>query len=327
MTTKDDKAVPEAGAEEELLPKGAASEADDADDEPSIEDLAIEAGWTPKGKWKGDPGKWVSASEHLRRTAKSAKNLAKKLTDREQALENKEAEFDDRIKRLEAVSTTARKRELAALKTHYQTQLDAAIESKDPDAVKQALKDRDEAFEELETTDKPEMSDAQFVDGFKPMHATAQKPFWTENPWLLSDDDEAEEAFAEVEEIIQSVIDGATEGKRPPTYEEMERAVAAAERHVKRSYKHRSEPEEEAAPAIQDTEEVEEEPAPKAKPTASKRIPVLAGGSRGRGGADDLVARMPPEARKAAAADVKAGLFTDDHEYAVEYWRGLGENV
>lgn len=322
MTTKADQTAPDAGADEELLPTGAV---DEGDDEPSIEDLALEAGWTPKEKWKGDPGKWVSAAEHLRRTAKSQKTLAKKLSEREEQLAAKEKDFDDRIKRLEATSTVAQKREIAQLKAHYQKQLDEAIESKDPAAIRKALNDRDEAIEELEDDEKPEISDDKFVENFRPMYMPVQKPFWTENSWLLGDDEEAEEAFAEIEEIVQDVVDGATEKKRKPTYEEMERAFAAAERHLKRAYKHRLGSEEIETPALVDDDEREEELEPKPKPPASKRIPVLAPGSRTARAT--LASRLPAEAIKAADEDIKRGLFADREEYAKVYFSELGEKV
>jgi len=321
MTTKADVADPETGADEEVV----IDSHDDGDDDPSIEDLALEAGWTPKDKWKGDPGKHVGATEYMRRMAKSQKTLSKKLTEREEQLAAKEKDFDDRLKRLEKTSTVAQKREIAQLKAHYEGLLEDAIESQDPAAIKKALKDRDAALEELEDEEKPELSDDKFVEEFRPMYMPVQKPFWTENAWLLGDDDEAEEAFATIEEIVQDVVDSATEKKRKPTYEEMERAFAAAERHIKRAYKHRSEPEQEDVAAIVDTEEREEEPAPKPKPVATKRIPVLAGGSRT--GRASIASKLPPEAIKAADDDIKRGLFADREEWAKVYYEEQGIKV
>jgi hypothetical protein len=337
MTTKADQTDPEAGAEDEVLLNGH----DDGDDEPSIEDLALEAGWTPKEKWKGDPGKHVGATEYMRRMAKSQKTLSKKLSEREEQLEAKEREFDDRLKRLEKTSTVAQKREIQKLRDEYEAKLEEAIESKDPAAIKKALKDRDEALEELEDDEKPEYSDDEFVESFKPIHSSVQKPFWSENAWLLGDDDEAEEAFAEVEEVIQAVVDGAVKGEtviikrkgkdveipRPPTYEEMERAVAAAERFLSRKYKNRTaaaEPEEEDVAAIVDAEH-EEEPAPKRQPVATKRIPVL--GSGGRSSRPLLSSKLPPEAVKAADDDIKRGLFADREEWAKVYYEEQGIKV
>lgn len=321
MTTKADVADPETGAEDEVV----IDSHDDGDDDPSIEDLALEAGWTPKEKWKGDPGKHVGATEYMRRMAKSQKTLSKKLTEREEQLEAKEREFDDRLKRLEKTSTVAQKREIAQLKAHYEQLLEDAIESKDPAAIKQALKDRDEALEELEDDEKPELSDDKFVENFRPIYMPVQKPFWTENAWLLGDDDEAEEAFAVIEEIVQEFVDSKTDKKRKPTYEEMEAAFGAAERYVKRVYKHRQPGEEEIdTPALAD-DEAEPEPEPKPKPTASKRIPVLSGGSRT--GRTSIASKLPPEAIKAADEDIKRGLFADREEWAKVYYEEQGIKV
>lgn len=321
MTTKADQTDPEAGADDELLTSGA----DEADDDVSIEDLALEAGWTPKEKWKGDPGKHVGAKEYMRRMAKSQKTLSKKLSEREEQLAAKEREFDDRLKRLEKTSTVAQKRELQKLRDEYEAKLEEAIESKDPAAIKRALKDRDEALEELEDDESPEVSDEKFVETFKPMYMPVQKPFWTENSWLLGDDEEAEEAFATIEEIVQDYVDSKTDKKRKPSYDEMEAAFAAAERYLKKVYKHRQAGEEEIdTPALVDDEH-EPEPEPKPKPTASKRIPVLASG--GRTSRPLLSSKLPPEAVKAADDDINRGLFADREEWAKVYFEEQGIKV
>ena len=297
-----------------------APEVSDSDEDVGLEDLALEAGWTPKDQWKGDPGKWVSAAEHLRRTAKSAKNLAKKLTAAEQKIEAKEAEFDKRIARLEMTNSAVRKREIDQVKSYYEQQIEEAIHSQDPAQIKRALAERDQAVTELEQGEKPTLSDDEYVKAFEPTQATVQKPFWRDNAWILEDGPEADEAFADVEEMITDQIFAVTEGKRQPTPREMREALEEAEKYLSRAYrdKYRTQTEE--------AEDEEEEPAPKPAPrlTPRPRVPVIGSASRG-GNTRNLSGRLPPEAIKAADEYIKQGLFSDRDEYARIYLSELGE--
>jgi hypothetical protein len=320
---------------------------DGDDDEPSLEDLAIEAGWKPKSQWKGDADEHVSAAEYMRRLAKSQKGLKKKIRDAEDELAAKDAEFDKRIKRLEGMNAEGRRREVSRIKAYYDGLLDEAIESGNKKAIREATAKRDEVIDDLqdqlEAGEDLPMSDDEFVETMVQNlpHPTVQKPFFAANDWLLdSEDEEACEAFAEIEEIVSTRVIEATQGKRKPTHAEFEAAFEAAERHLKRAYGHRlGDPDEEEDDEMDDEERAQarkrngkgqfkprrESEDRGADRGGRRRTPVLGAANRGRG--RDLVSRLPPEALKAADDDIKAGLFADRAEYAKVYFQELGEKV
>lgn len=308
----------------------------------TIEELALEQGWKPKDKWKGNPAEHISAAEFMRRLGSSQRALKK-------TVRQQDAEFADRIARLERANTAARQKELSDIKAYYDGLLEQAIESGDKTKIRAARDERDEALDELEAaakagTVKPP-TDEEFVERFEPAHPTVMKPFVVANAWLLDEDDEeACEAFAEVEETIQQEIDDIARAKRhdfrkgpyAPTRAEMERAVSAAERLLQRAYRHRLASQEE-------DEDMDEEdrgdgrrrngqfskPAPREKAAERGgqrgRVPVLSSGNRRPG--KSLASRLPPEAKAAAAKFVKQGLYSDDEEYARVYFREQGEKV
>lgn len=305
MKTEAEELPPEEVEDSEAAPE---IQAEASEDEPSIEDIALEAGWTPAEKWKGDPQKHVGPAEFMRRMAKSQKSLTGKLTEREQALADRESEFQLRLERLEKTAKAATKRQVEQVEAHYQQKLEEAIEAGDKAAVKRTLDERDEAIEKLEDEGPPVVTDQQFIENFKPMHASVQKTFWQEHAWVLEDDDD-NEAFGAVEEIIQDEVDKQTGGKRMPNAAEMANALEAAEKYLKRAHKGRYETDE-------DEDMEEDEPAPVKRKT--KRVPVLAGG--GRSGQRGLAGKLPPEAIKAADEGVKDKLWADREEYAKIYF-------
>ena len=309
--------------------------------EPSVEDLARDAGWKPKDKWKGNPAEHVSAAEYLRRLARSQKSLTKKVKERESELKDRDAEFDQRVKRLERANGESRRREIAATVDYFNELLEDAIETGDKKKIRDAVGDRDKALDSLEEGEPELLTDDQVVDRIAADSArtfpTIQKPFWRGHDWLLDEDDkEGCEAFGDFEEVVDEYLRSHVKSKAGPTFEEFERAFAAGERFLKRAYPHRlKQRRDEDEDEDDDMEEREERrDRGKKKPRAereegderkTRRVPVLASGNRSRGKSHSQ--RLPPEAVKAADADIKAGLFADREEYARVYFKELGEKI
>lgn len=319
MTTKADQTAPDAGADEELLPTTADTAAEDSDSEPSLEDLALEAGWTPKDKWRGDPGKHVGAAEFLRRTAKSQKSLASKLAQAEQQIEDSQKEADKRFRRLEKSMNDRQKAELDKLREDYERRIDDAIESGDVKSARELMKERDEELEDLEEpeTKDEDISDEEWLETqwSGPAYPALQKDFWGEHAWVLLEDDD-NSVFGDLEELITASVMSYTQGKRPVTLKEYEEVLETCDRWLRKKHKARYEAK---------TEDDDDEPKPKReapKPANGKRVPVLADGHRSQRNTPS--AKLSAEEIAEADRCIKAGLYADRDEWARVY---NGENA
>jgi len=319
MTTKTEAADPEAGADEKVIAAAPVDNDQDEGDEPSLEDLALEAGWTPKDKWRGDPGKHVGAAEFLRRTAKSQKSLASKLAQAEQAIEDTQKETDKRFKRLERSMNDRQKAELDTLRDQYEAKLQDAIDSGDPKAIREAMKERDEALDDLEEPEKTEedLSDDEWLDTkwSGPAFPALQKDFWGDHAWVLLEDDD-NSVFGDVEEMITGAVMALTDGKRAVTLREYDEILETADKWLRKKHKARYE----AKTADDGEDEPEEKPAKAAaKPPANgKRVPVLADGHRTR--STSAASRLSPEEAAEADRCIKAGLYASRDEWAQVYY-------
>lgn len=322
MTTKADQPAPDAGADEELLPSTADVAHEDEQEEPSLEDLALEAGWTPKDKWRGDPGKHVGAAEFLRRTAKSQKSLASKLAQAEQQIEDSQKETDKRFRRLERSMEDRKKAELNELRADYERRLDEAIEAGDTRAARAIMEEREEALEELEEPGKADddVSDEEWLETqwSGPAYPALQKDFWGDHSWVLLEDDD-NSVFGDLEELITTSIMSYTQGKRPPTVKEYEEVLETCDRWLRKKHKDRYS-------GKADMDDEDDIPPPKAKevvkPANGKRVPVLADGHRASRNTPS--AKLSQEEILEADRCIKAGLYSDRDEWARVYF---GENA
>lgn len=267
----------------------------DEDDEPSeaeqaaqaaVDKLAAKVGWKPQKDWKG--AGWMPADKFLETRAKSASNAKRETRD---AL--------DRLDRLEASEVKSRERAFA--------QLDAQAKRLKAEAIK---KGGDDAVDLVEDIDKAVAEEKAKIAG-APNAETELTPldeaFFSDHGWLVEDEDdeEAEKAF----NFVAKLVAGMAKKNVDPVS-----AYEAAENALRKAYPHRYEDEE------------DERPRRGQKP--GRRAPELSGGrsrasDAGGGRSDDLVAKLPPEALRAADEYVKRGTYGSRREYAEVYFSEL----
>lgn len=173
LPVTDAAAAPVEGAE---APEAAAPDLD-------AEDRAMAMGWTPKGQFKGDPAKWVDAETFVKRGEEFLPFLKANNRRLEDALKRSETKLGKLEKTLETFAdhhskTEARMFERAV--KEVQSRLDAAAESGDVQAVRDATDElvalnNDAATPAPKVTPEPEGEPEQLTD-------------WkAENPWFGRD--------------------------------------------------------------------------------------------------------------------------------------------
>lgn len=179
--------------EDDDLPAGA--ETDDAaeaaeDDGGDSGEVAIEAearkqGWVPRDEFRGDPTDWTSADEYVRMgdpkyLRKALKDTRKSVSNLEQKLAEKDAEFSERIERFERMSKAQR----AKLYNDIESARRQAVADGDTDRYDALNRQEAALYEQEEAASKPAP---------KKQAAKADEPHpdvdrWVQaNPWFMKD--------------------------------------------------------------------------------------------------------------------------------------------
>lgn len=256
-----------------------------------IEAIALKAGWKPKDKWKGEG--WVPAEKFLENAAKRASNAKREAR-----------ELQDRMDRLESAHQESLKRTIDALDAKAKQLRAQAIReaAKDPAKAEKMLEEIDEVLAE----EKAKITQSQQAGELK--LTPLDKKFFNENSWLIDDhDDPADDAEAdEAFEMLQIELTRLAKSGMSAV-----RAYKEAQALLREAYPHRY-------------HDDEDEPRRGKRP--GRRAPDLSGGRRqlnddGGGGARSLVAKLPPEAKRAAKEYVERGIYGSEEEYAEVYFQ------
>jgi hypothetical protein len=282
--------------------------ADDQDEEGAtelteVEKIAAELGWKPEAQWKGDKTNWTDAAQFLRQTAAKADAAKKELKD---VRKDVDAQVSKRVEALEKTIRATRDRELKQVTTQYNEAIRNAIADKDLALEADLRRELAQVTGEYEDLNKVELTpeelkraEDEFVENFPVSYPKLQKPFWEKHAWLLDDEAEIED-FAMVEaEITRQMQNGKS----------LAEALDAAETIISKAFPDRY-------------DDDEPEPKPRAR-REEPRVPVLASGKRGA--TRTLASRLPPEARKQAEKEIKAGLFGSYEEFAEVYQEAGGQ--
>lgn len=126
---------------------------------PEVERLAREMGWKPESEWKGDPpkGGFVAADEFINRGERIIPIINGRLKRSEEEKSRLSAELEavkrdhaDNVKRIERMSKVALEQQREQLVSQYEARKEAAVETGDKDAFRQAQRDQNEALKKLD---------------------------------------------------------------------------------------------------------------------------------------------------------------------------------
>jgi hypothetical protein len=197
-----------------------------------------------------------------------------------------EAVYEGRFANLEKMSRHSQK----IISDGYEAQI-AGLKEKKVAAVKAgdvaAVEKIDQAIDQTKEAAKE--------GGESPIEADVNKAFQKKNPWYGDDDELTAMAIVQSNAIVQAY--GLKHGKPMPNADMLE----AVERKVKASPEYKAKFGDKAANAHAAVDGGSDDPAP---------------GPR----TDSLFGKLPPEAKKQCASDVKAGLYKSNDEWAKVYF-------
>jgi len=148
MADETEKEAPE--AEEVETPE---VESDAPAEEPQkelseTERVAIQVGWRPESEWRGPKELWRPAEDYLKKGFQANEGLKNKL-------DQQAREFNDRLRRNEAMAETALTRQKKQLEDHYAAQLRYAASQGDLETYTAVEKARNQAVESFEKETAP----------------------------------------------------------------------------------------------------------------------------------------------------------------------------
>lgn len=282
-TVEDEQDDEQVAAPDENADPGGSEDARDFESE------AREMGWVPQDEWRGDPNRWSDAKTFVEKGETFIPFLQADRRKLQEKLEAKDAEFEQRLKRMEAMST---KRE-EAIKAQFDNELQR-IRNEQRAAVADGDTEKFDALERQRESLSKQSADAFRVEDDEPAdpHKSYEKKVadWAaENPWY----NENFELATKAENYSQFLM------RRNPGMQLEDNLRMTAE------YIRKEHPE-----------------AYGGKP--QRRSPVDSGpqfnsapnGRKPSKGYKDL----PREAQEAAQLDVSQGLFKSKEEWAKEYW-------
>lgn len=165
-------------------------EGDAPETDPKVEARAREMGWRPKDSWKGDPEKWRSAEEYVKRGEEMLPILQAELRKEKAAREQERKDSAETLSRVEKASRAALRLQREQLEARYEVAKEKAVEQGDTKtyrAVDQAKKDALAKFDaEVAEPKKPEPEKGADQPGGGNLSArdkAVMDEWMTENPW------------------------------------------------------------------------------------------------------------------------------------------------
>lgn len=183
----EEQEAPAAEAEPTAAPEG---EGEQQQPDPKVEARARDMGWVPKDRYKGDPEKWRSAEEYVRRGEEVLPIVAAEKRRLEQQLTETKAEFKETLARVERMNQKALERQRLQIEQQFEGVKTAYVETgnvkgyNDAErAKKQALKDFDEAVADKEDDKAKPNGKANGADGLNQRDRGELKDWVDSNPW------------------------------------------------------------------------------------------------------------------------------------------------
>lgn len=259
-------------------------------------------GWVPKEEYKGNPDNWRDAGEFVRRgeeilpiVQERNRDLTRKLNELENRLNQKDAEYQTNLSKIERMSAVALHRQREQLQVSYESAMRQAAASADVDRYDQLSRDRDQAVAQFDRRIQETVAVQPQMQQLPTNPPEVEQWVEKNKSWFLKDNALRLEA-AGVHESI----------KNESPYLSLAENLDLVEKTIKARYpkKFGIQPQAPAASSVSYG----------AVESGGSRLPS-GGGNRQRGASD-----MPPEAKAAAERFVKQGIFKDVNEYARDYW-------
>lgn len=165
--------------------------------DPAIEKEARSMGWVPEGEWKGDPprGGFKSPEEFVQRGKEVLPIVNKRLTEEnaklKDSLEQVKREAADKIDNLSRMSKVALDRQRKQIEAEFETRKEAAVETGDKAAYKEADKAQKDALADFDKAIAEPEDDKGKKDKFEvPPSVKATVDGWVaENDWFKTDEE------------------------------------------------------------------------------------------------------------------------------------------
>lgn len=266
-----------------------------------VESRARSQGWVSRDEFRGDPDKWRPADEFVKRgeellpvALERSRAAERKAQDLETRLAAKEREFDDKIGRLERISTAAVQRERDRLDAMYRNAQRSAVETGDTARFDQLDRDRQTAVENYDKHIQEQVQPRQQPgqpQGLPPDRQVVVDGWMQKNEWFNRD--------PELNAVAQAFH--VRLGNEKPGLSLAEN-LAETEKYVRQRYADKFG----GTPQRQITTPMVE--------AGGGRMPATAG-TRAKGASD-----LPGDVRRVGESFVKQGLFKDLNEYARDYF-------
>jgi hypothetical protein len=279
-----------------IIPGEAVAPAPDVSD---VETRAKAMGWVDKDQYRGDPDKWRSADEFVKRGEEElpilrerSRDLARKTADLETKLQQQQREFADRAARHEKLAVIALQQQRATLEQQYAVAKRDAVSLGDVQRFDQLERDQQQALRQFDdgvyraTEQQPRPQN----QGPSPEETAKLLAWQTANPWFFAD--------AAMNQYAQAVHMQLNVTKPGLSIEEN---LAEVAKTVRQNFPDKFGPTGGRAPAVEGGNG------------------LSTGSKRSKGFAD-----LPAEARSAAEQFVRAGAFKTTADYAKAYWASEG---
>ena len=281
----------------------------------TVEEVALELGWTPQDRWRGDPNKWTPASEYLRTTGRVLERTKTELKQYKTTAQS----LEQRLAALEGEHLTARQREAQNLNGQYEEAKFNAAKAGNEELYAKLVKEQAEVMAQFKPSDRPQQPQqpqGPQVDVYEQAERIMQDPvaarFFEANPIALNDERAWELMDREMTIVAQR---GGTPAQQFKAAEEALRyAYADAYQAPGQPHHSQTQPREQGRFASPQQQQAPRRPAPPMAP-ATRTVTQQA---------QTAVDRLPAEAKAHLEREAAAGKVTDKEQWAKAF---LGEKV
>jgi len=254
-----------------------------------IETRARAQGWVSKDEFRGDPEKWRPADEFVRRGEELLPIAIERARAAERRIQELEAQFQQKLSRVERVSEVALRRQREDLESRYAAALRDAAANGDVERYDQISQARHEVFRQFDDSVREQTEQRQPAP--QDVAAAQKVQAWiSQNPWFTIDGELNAVAQAHHMKLLR---------EKPGL--SLDDNLSETRKYVQQRYPDRF--------------GVVERRAPSASVEAGGgRMPAAS--TRKTKGANDL----PADVRAVAERFVRDGLFKDVNEYAREFF-------
>lgn len=271
-------------------PEAAEQETHEAPVVDDVETKARSQGWVPKEEFRGDPSKWRPADEFVKRGEELLPIALERARAAERRIQDIEAQFQQKLARVEKVSQIALERQRSDLQARYDAAMRDAAANGDVERYDQLSQGRQQAFQQFDDHVRQEL---QAPPPTQEMPAEARQTVegWiTQNEWFTRD----QELNAVAQQHHMKLL-------REQPGLSLADNLAETKKYVQKRYPDRFgiSPRTVVQPSVE---------------SGGGRMPATM--KPREKGANDL----PADVRAVAERFVKQGLFKDVNEYARDYF-------